>query len=368
MRTFTVGDGRVHAITYSPNSRSLIVDVREELKEHPFMGYSFRPARELVWWDWTTGTVQRRFRLRDSLYGPGGAQTEGNERGDWAPESAAFDVAWCPHPLRVATAWEWTNKEDGVCVFDPNHLQVIDLQVHYKTHVERLALAPQGDRLALHTVNDMDGFAMLETWDLEPAARPDSLPLDVDDLIPWEDDHQRRNRQTLNACRMPFRRLSGFAFNGQLLAAAGPEQPTVWIWRPGSVVPETDSWGFPLLPEPPATEVGFAPHCLAFARGVPLLAVGGAGLTVHDTTANHWTALDRTGPVVSAGAFTADGRLLLAGTEAGSVELWDVDSRRCLKALDWRSGPITALAPAPDGFSCAAGTAAGAVVVWDLDV
>jgi WD40 repeat protein len=121
-------------------------------------------------------------------------------------------------------------------------------------------------------------------------------------------------------------------------------------------------------PEIPAREVGFVPRCLAFAQAAPLLAAGGDGVIVHDLEASRWTPLDRIGPAANAIALTADGRLLLLGTDRGTVELWDVSNGNQLQALDWASGPVSAVAFAPDGFTAAAGTESGNVVVWDLDV
>src|SRR4051812_12535079 len=101
MRTFAAGDGRVNALAYSPDSRFLIVDIREMPSRHPWMGFNCHPGRELVWWDWGAGTVHRRFRLRDSLYGEGGALAD-RGRGDWSPDSPALEVSFCVKPWRVA--------------------------------------------------------------------------------------------------------------------------------------------------------------------------------------------------------------------------------------------------------------------------
>ena len=86
MRTFSVGSGRIRTLAYSPDSRSLLIDVRGEPTRHPWMGFDCEPARELAWWDWPVGTPLRRFRLRDSLYGPAGALAGIEDRGDWNPE------------------------------------------------------------------------------------------------------------------------------------------------------------------------------------------------------------------------------------------------------------------------------------------
>src|SRR5262245_28666823 len=140
MQTFRVGEGCVRQLRYTPDGKSLVVDVRGKPTGHPWMGFDFHPARELAWWDWAKGTATRRFRLRDSLYGPGGAQAD-TGRADWQPDGPAFDVSFCFAPFRAATAWEWTNKEDGACVYDADAQRSLYLNCPYKSHVMRLALA-----------------------------------------------------------------------------------------------------------------------------------------------------------------------------------------------------------------------------------
>ena len=71
------------------------------------------------------------------------------------------------------------------------------------------------------------------------------------------------------------------------------------------------------------------------------------------------------GPLTSA-AVTADGLLLVTGSEDGTVRLWDTRGWSMLAAHDWTIGPVTALAFAPDGRTCAAG-GGDTVVIWDLD-
>src|SRR5262249_14126531 len=114
-------------------------------------------------------------------------------------------------------------------------------------------------------------------------------------------------------------------------------------------------------------DVGFAPRCLSFARTGSHLAAGGAGLVLFDPLTSSYRTIGRAGTAISAVAFSPDARVLVAGTESGSVELWENGSGRLLRAFDWGCGPISALAVAPDGCTCAAGTETGKIVVWDLD-
>jgi WD40 repeat protein len=377
VRTFPAGNGRVQTLAYSADCRFLVVDIRERLTRHPCLVSPVHPCRELVCWDWCAGAVHRRFRLRDSLYGPGGAITREEDHGDWSADSPALDVAFRVSPWLIATAWEWTNKEDGVCVYDADSQQTIDLQTPYKTHVLRLALSPDGGRLAVATVNDMDGSALFEVWDLgaPPTAEDPASPVQESGLSPWAMMSQARLQAEPEAWANPFEVLAVLAFDGRLVAAAGSEQTKVLVWDADVLPPlaeggegvdgEPDERDRP--PEPPGYDVGFVPRCLAFTRSTPCLAVGGVGLVAHDPATNRWTPFDRSGPAVNAVGFTADGRRILTGTEAGTVELWDVAATRRIKGFDWRQGPITAVALAPDGNTAAAGTDAGRVIVWDLD-
>src|ERR1051326_3084510 len=120
MHMFSTGNGRVQSLAYTPDSRFIVVDVRAGPQGHPCMGFSVRPAVELTWWEIVSATATRRFRLRDSLFGPGGFQTtlDEDQRQDPNPNEPALDVSVCLSPVWVATVWEWTDKEDGICVFD----------------------------------------------------------------------------------------------------------------------------------------------------------------------------------------------------------------------------------------------------------
>jgi hypothetical protein len=373
MRTFSAGSGKVHALAYGADARLLVVDLRGEPTQHPWMGFPFQPARELVWWDWSEGAACRRFRLRDSLYGPGGALAGEDDRGDWSPDSPAFDVSFRPGLARVATAWEWTNKEDGVCVFDVDSRAVVHLRTPYKTHALRLALAPDGGKFAVATVNDMDGSSSLEVWNLAPEPAESENLATQGALGSWQAWRRERIRDQKAACANPYRPLGAMTFDGRFVAVCG-EEATLLIWDSsqaaqvgGEAEAESGEDEWPEPPEVPRKEIGYVPRCLAFAPGSALLAGAGERLGVHDLTANRWVLFNRSGPPVSATAFAVGGRRLLAGNTAGGAELWDVTAGRLLRAFDWGRGPVTAVAISREGDTCAAGTETGEVIVWDLD-
>jgi WD40 repeat protein len=380
MRTFRAGAGRIHALAYSPDSRSLLVDLRPaQARQHPWLGFRYHPARELVWWDWAAAAEQRRFRLRDSLSGRWGELTGGEGPEDPNPEESALDVSFSVNPWRIATAWEWTNKEDGMCVCEPEGA-FFDLQTPYKTHLKRLALSPNGDRLAAAKVYDMTGLTWFEVRDLTAQKEELTAP---DEQGTWG------TLQTMGVppgaflqpesaeedeCPSPFGEVAVLAFDGRFVAAAGLEETKFLVWdshakrsaTEGEEAIEDDPWMKNPPPGVPMPEVGFVPRCLAFAPGT-LLAVGGTGLILYDPSADRLRPLERSGPPVNAVAFDAAGRSLLAGTEAGTVELWDVPGGGLVKAFAWGRGPVRAAAFAPDGDTCAAGTEDGQVIVWDRD-
>jgi WD40 repeat protein len=73
------------------------------------------------------------------------------------------------------------------------------------------------------------------------------------------------------------------------------------------------------------------------------------------------------GGYVDALAFSRDGRLLAAGTDAGGLQIWDVHSRTRLHSLDFDGGYVSQPAFSPDGRLVAVGIY-GTGTVWLVDV
>lgn len=71
--------------------------------------------------------------------------------------------------------------------------------------------------------------------------------------------------------------------------------------------------------------------------------------------------------LVSAVAYSADGRVLISGGKDESVQIWDAFTGARLAAYDWDIGPIQGVAITPDGTLAAACSVSKRVVVWDVE-
>jgi WD40 repeat protein len=109
---------------------------------------------------------------------------------------------------------------------------------------------------------------------------------------------------------------------------------------------------------------------LRFSPAAPVLATA-AGRTVRLWDARErrllarFRAFRKFAPCL---AFSADGRLLAAGSNEGRVRVWEVASGREVADLAWGKGEVVDLAFAPDLMTAAAACQKKAVVIWDVDV
>jgi len=75
----------------------------------------------------------------------------------------------------------------------------------------------------------------------------------------------------------------------------------------------------------------------------------------------------KVGTLVTAVAFTPDGKNLAAGCLDGTVELWDVAAERVKKSFDAGPGGVYGVAIAPDGRTLATAGQDGNAKLWDVD-
>jgi len=327
MRAFPADGRGIRQLAYTPDGRHLVV--------------AGRGAAGLVWWDWLAGTASRRLYLLDVL--PAEARGE---------IDAPLEIGFRTDPARVVTAWEWTGQENCLHVHDPDHEREVGIRITYRTRYHAFAISPDGQRIVSRGMYARADAGCLEVWQPEGAG-------DLVRIFDWRGDDWDEWDET-----------GALAYDGRHVASVGPRRTTLRLWDTYATPPNDGGpWDLEEV-DPDAcvdSDIGYLPRALAFADNAPGLAVGGDGLGVYDLGTGRWRALERDREMVHAVALTDDGRHLLAGTESGAVELWDVAAGRLVRQLTWDHGPVTAVAFAPDGQTCAAGTATGWVVVWDRD-
>ena len=64
-------------------------------------------------------------------------------------------------------------------------------------------------------------------------------------------------------------------------------------------------------------------------------------------------------------AFSPSGRLLATGTDRGTVELWDISSKKS-RTIGRHNGPVSALAFSPDGTMIVSGSDFGTASIWNV--
>src|SRR5262249_11660780 len=67
-------------------------------------------------------------------------------------------------------------------------------------------------------------------------------------------------------------------------------------------------------------------------------------------------------------AFTPDGRYLFTAHNDRTIPVLETDTWRECRAFEWDLGPMISLAIAPDGMRAAAGSEKGTIIVWDVDL
>jgi WD40 repeat protein/serine/threonine protein kinase len=155
-----------------------------------------------------------------------------------------------------------------------------------------------------------------------------------------------------------------FSPNGKLLASVDASQygdDRVHLWNLAT-----------RKRQPPLERITLGVFCLAFAPpGGQTLALGGgprgAAVQIYDVASRkEQRVLPGRGDIVTALAFSPDGRILVTGGNEGSIQLWDWARGKELITFKGHATRIMSLAFSPDGSLLATGGADNTVKLWEL--
>lgn len=189
-----------------------------------------------------------------------------------------------------------------------------------------LSLSADGSRVAF-------GLGHL----LKPAINGDYLKVYSTD----EAEHERTLSSWIGV------RSIGFDPTGRYLATVGRGGFTLWDCDRGESIDASSIGGDRVCFSPDGTTIA--------VQGISLLLRDANGRRTRRFTVE-----------LSAIAFSADGRLLLGGSE-DTVLVFDVATGEVVQKYHWPIGHVQSLACSPDGMTAAAGGDQGQIVVWDLD-
>jgi WD40 repeat protein len=112
-----------------------------------------------------------------------------------------------------------------------------------------------------------------------------------------------------------------------------------------------------------------------FLRRVLLFSIGVSLLGCASIQTDH-SGFERAGGIaviqtghssaVTAVAFSASGRLLLSGSEDGTLKLWEVTTGREIRTLAGHSSTVTAVCFSPNGRLALSGSDSGGVMLWEV--
>ena len=145
-------------------------------------------------------------------------------------------------------------------------------------------------------------------------------------------------------------RAISYSADGRSIAAAGNG---VAVWDAAARTPKTK-----LAPADTCTGVAFSPD------GRLIAVAAGGGVTIYETT--FWQKQGTVAARIPCShvAFWRGGNAIVTVGVDGTIQLWDVPTRRSLIILPAAAGAISSLSLSPDDRTVAAG-GAGGVVIWD---
>ena len=65
-------------------------------------------------------------------------------------------------------------------------------------------------------------------------------------------------------------------------------------------------------------------------------------------------------------SFSPDGKTLATGSSDGTVQLWDMATRKQLKTLIGHTDSVNGVSFSPDGKTLATGSSDGTILLWDI--
>lgn len=347
MKTLTVGTGRIQTLAFAAAGRQLLVDERGPLQSHEFIEQESYPARKLVWWDWHTGSVVREVRLRDMLYDPTKTSEQWEEQmlgdADSTPDEPARNAFLDTSGRFCAATWEWTNKEDGLTLFDLEHGKQLEIIVSGRDFPYRVAFDPRHRRMAVAGMSEGDGSHDVRI------CRFSELPKSV---------------IRLNGFNLEFNPVEVLTLADWFVAATTGPTVRLWDWRQVTRAFHPTRKDIRVKRELTANA---QIHALAIEpNGLTVIAGTHTGLEMwrSEGDSRHAELASEVAPV-RALVLGASGRLLVGGD--GGVEWWHIQTGERLARHDWGIGPVTAVALDSTGTLAVAGDATGRVVVWDVD-
>jgi WD40 repeat protein len=157
-------------------------------------------------------------------------------------------------------------------------------------------------------------------------------------------------------------RLQDVAFSpdGALMAAAGPDDASIVLWRVSNGRIHATLADRPTTGRGPVTRLAFSADGRSLASGH-----ASGSVVLWDVRRASEVRRIATGNSISALGFSRDGRRLAVASLSGELALWDVATGRTLVRLGGDAGWVRSVVLSADGKLVAAGRADGGVDVWE---